>query len=91
MDYFIRDTPLPAITMENPALVVIGCSRLDAILKTLQEVSNLPGIHQYSIYLSLGCLESINKTVYSPISSYIDYFIISNENHSSKSYSSHDS
>ena len=69
MDYFIRDTPLSAITMENPALVVIGCSRLDAILKTLQEVSNLPGIHQYSIYLSLGCLESINKTVYSPISS----------------------
>ena len=69
MEYFIRDTPLPATTMENPALVVIGCSRLDAILNTLGEVSNLPGIHQYSLYLSLGCLESINKTLYSSISS----------------------
>ena len=89
MEYFTRDTPLPAVTMENPALVVIGCSRLDAILNTLGEVSSLPGIHQYSLYLSLGCLESINKTVYSSISSSIDYFIINNENHSFKPYESY--
>lgn len=67
MDFFIHGTPLPSVSMDSPAIVILGCSRKEAILKTISLVSKLPGVDMYSLYLSLGCVERIWKSV--PLSS----------------------
>lgn len=72
MDFFLRDEPLPKKTMENPALVVIGCSRLNSIVRVLEEIAIIPGINDYSLYLSLGCIETITATV---LSCFINHFL----------------
>lgn len=72
MDYYLRDEPIPKKTMENPALVIIGCSRMNSIVRILEEITLIPGINNYSLYLSLGCVEKISVTV---LSCYSDYLI----------------
>lgn len=64
MDFFVSKTPLPPLTMESPAIVILACSRKDSIMNTIQNVTSLAGVEKYKLYLSLGCVERISKEVY---------------------------
>ena len=55
--------PLPTASFSNPALVVVGCSRLDAILTCFNTIFQLQGIEKYSLYLSIGCPNVLSEGV----------------------------
>ena len=62
MDFVLSSEPVKQSVMESPAIVIIGCSRKDAILKSLKCVFDLQGSQDYDIYLSLGCKDRLSVT-----------------------------
>ena len=62
-----KETKIPTSPVlsypDNRAIVIIGCSRMEQMKLSILNVFALSGIEKYSVYLSLGCPESVNKDV----------------------------
>lgn len=56
-------TLLPSTYPDDRAIVVIGCSRVDQMRRSVLSVLALKGVKKYSLYLSLGCPEKVNAEV----------------------------
>lgn len=63
VEYYLSEEPLPTSTFSNPALVVLGCSRLDAIITCFNTILQLHGIEKYTLYLSMGCPNRLSEDV----------------------------
>lgn len=70
MEFFLSPNPLPDNTFSNPALVVLGCSRKDALLNCFRTIFSLSGIEQYALYLSMGCVDRLSVSVTIPVASH---------------------
>ena len=54
----------PALTYpDSRAIVIIGCNRMEQMRLSVLNVFALYGVEKYSVYLSLGCPERVNKDV----------------------------
>ena len=71
MEFFLSPNPLPDNTFSNPALVVLGCSRKDAILNCFRTLFSLSGVEQYRLYLSMGCIDRLSAAVTIPAASHM--------------------
>lgn len=47
--------------MSNPAIAVLGCRRMDMLEQIVRSLSTMDSIAEYSVYVSLGCPESITR------------------------------
>lgn len=47
--------------MSNPAIAVLGCRRRDMLERIVRSLSAMDSIADYSVYVSLGCPESITR------------------------------
>ena len=47
--------------MENPAIVIIACRRLEQVLNQISVLQSMPSFANYSLYVSLGCPEAISR------------------------------
>ncbi|KAK8816016.1 hypothetical protein WA538_005134 [Blastocystis sp. DL] len=48
--------------MDDPAIVVLACRRIDELTNLLNALSALPDVAAFSLYVSFGCPESLNAT-----------------------------
>lgn len=54
-------TSVHQMNNQTSAIVVVGCKRLDSIALITRALEKQPEIGKYSLFLSLGCLEFLNK------------------------------
>ena len=47
--------------MSNPAIAVLGCRRMDMLERIVRSLSAMDSVADYSVYVSLGCPESITR------------------------------
>ena len=48
---------------DSRAIVIIGCNRMEQMKLSVLNVFALYGVEKFSVYLSLGCPEKVNKDV----------------------------
>ena len=48
---------------DSRAIVIIGCNRMEQMKLSVLNVFALYGVKKYSVYLSLGCPDKVNKDV----------------------------
>ena len=54
-------TPVHQMNKRTSAIVVVGCKRKNYIISIAHTLQKLPEIENYSLFLSLGCLEFLKK------------------------------
>ena len=59
--YYLPVVAADKRTMENPAIAVLGCRRMDMLLDIVSSLSSMASIQSYSVYVSLGCPEAIEQ------------------------------
>ena len=58
--YFLSSFPFSIQSMQNPAIVLIACRRQEMIESLLSSLGKMSTIHDYSVYISFGCPESMS-------------------------------
>lgn len=61
--FLVDDSSFEMHQLRNPAIAIIGCSRLDSIITSLSNLLKLKGVEAFTIYVSLGCPRSVSHSV----------------------------
>ena len=62
--FLVDETLLKVQPLSNPAVAILGCSRIQSIRDSLSSVLNLKGVEDFTIYVSLGCPDIVSRSVF---------------------------
>ena len=68
--------PVHQMNSQTSAIVVVGCKRLNYVTSMARALEKQPEIGKYSLFLSLGCLEFLNKDHLQDVKELANYTIL---------------
>lgn len=59
--FFLSDYNMSIQSMQSPAIAIIGCRRVSMLRGVVESLFKMTTIDSYSVYISLGCPESLSE------------------------------